>query len=366
MKIKLFKKYNAIKSMFTKMVEVQKKHNILIGKQIIELIRLRSSGIGSHSYYNFRLYDPVRFKSLAEKKTFRDWRFKNRLRRFSDPQIQGITFHKHIFYRLLESFDLPHSNIYALYCPVSDGFERHRCLKNMNDLEHFLKNTKKFPIFGKPSNASHGYGAIGMLKKEGEYNIRLLDGSKKSIKQLVDDIDFIAQSTGTYMLCELLEPNNDFKEISGEALPSCRVIILVRNGMPEFFRATILLPQFNRHVSNFQGGANRSIVAGIDLETGAIFNALNSENEYQSVHPESGKQIEGYCIPKWKEAKKMLYEASLSFSPFRMQHWDIAFTTKGPVILELNFIGDVEFQMVGPPGIFTEQFKTFYETHKVW
>ncbi|MFZ1986913.1 MAG: hypothetical protein WAU91_21050, partial [Desulfatitalea sp.] len=249
----LSKKIDAIKSTWKKMVEVRQEYKIPIYRQLIELIRLRSSGMGSSGYYLFRLYDPLRFDSFAIKRTYRDWRFKQKLRHFSDPQIQGITFHKHIFYRLLKSFDLPFPEIHALYCPVPDGFERHRCMKTKNELRHYLQTSDAFPLFGKPSNASHGYGAIGMLNREGKDAIRLLDGSIKSIVQLVDEIDAIAQRTATYMLCELLKPSNDLMEISGEALPSCRVIVLVRDGKPEIFRAKILLPQFNRHVSNFQG-----------------------------------------------------------------------------------------------------------------
>ena len=38
-----------------------------------------------------------------------------------------------------------------------------------------------------------------------------------------------------------------------------------------------------------------------------------------------------------------------------------------PASLELSFIGDIEvFQLFGPPGIFTEQFRTFYATQRVW
>jgi hypothetical protein len=47
--------------------------------------------------------------------------------------------------------------------------------------------------------------------------------------------------------------------------------------------------------------------------------------------------------------------------------WGRAFTKRGPTLLELSFIGDIEvFQIFGPPGIFTEQFRTFYATQKVW
>ena len=128
-----------------------------------------------------------------------------------------------------------------------------------------------------------------------------------------------------------------------------------------------MVPEDKKHVSNFQGGRNRSLCGSVDLEDGCLLGVIGGDYELCPCHPVSGKLIEGFRIDGWQDAISVLERASLAMSPFRMQHWDIAFTTRGPVILEMNFIGDIgSMQVNGPPGIFTEQFSTFLNTHKVW
>ncbi|MFZ1986583.1 MAG: sugar-transfer associated ATP-grasp domain-containing protein [Desulfatitalea sp.] len=335
--------------------------------QILDLIRLRPNGVGISDYYKYKLYDPKIAGSMAVKKTYRGWRFKNELRHFSDRQIQGIAFHKHILYRLLTSFGLPVPHIFALYCPTPNGFERHRAMRAKTELERYLRETDQWPIFGKPSNASHGFGAIGIRARLEDGRFLLADETVVDLRELVDRIDTIAREVGTYMFCEFLQPSDFFKNICGSTLPSNRIVVLVRQGVPELYKALVLLPQTKRHVSNFQGGRNRSLSAGVDLESGTLFRVIDSDFNPMQHHPASGTKVEGLQLPEWSAAKTLILEAAMALSPFRMQHWDISYTTRGPVILEMNFIGDIDsMQMHGPPGLYTEQFKSFSETQKKW
>jgi hypothetical protein len=42
----------------------------------------------------------------------------------------------------------------------------------------------------------------------------------------------------------------------------------------------------------------------------------------------------------------------------------LTLTPRGPVIMEMNFIGDiVACQIHGPPGIYTKQYLSFRDTH---
>lgn len=355
----------SFKDLYLKSIYAKKNSCSSIMKQLLELFLLRRSGIGISDYYMYKLYDDSVFKSFKEKLTYRGWRFKDELLNFSHCQIQGIAFNKDILYRLLEDFALPCPKIIALYCATKEGFGRHQAMTQLKDLETYLKNEKILTFFGKPSNASHGYGAIGVVRKE-EDQIILADKEIVSASVLAKRIHKISLETGTYMLTEYLEPAKHFKEICGSTLPSTRMVVLLRKGKPELFKCATLLPQDNRHVSNFLSGMNKSLSAGTDPESGILFNVLDSNLQHTERHPHSEFMVEGYKLPQWKEAKTMVLNAALAFSPFRMQHWDIAFSSRGPVILEMNFIGDMEpMQMHGPPGIFTEQFSSFYNTHKL-
>lgn len=348
---------------------VRGKFGVPVWRQIVEMARLHRFAVGPDDYYKYALFHPGMFPDFASKTTYRGYRWKDELRRFSDPKIQGIAFHKLILYRLLEAWDLPCPRIHAVYCPVPDGFERHRALATPEELVRWLRETEAWPLFGKPSNASHGFGARGLRRREGDEVVQVTD-ERIGIEELVARIDADARETGPYLLSELLEPREDFRRLCGSTLPSCRLVVLVRHGEPEPMAATVLLPPDRQHFSNARGLTTGSVCAGVDLETGRLFQPLCSlgpDIKTATHHPTSGQRVDGFVIEGWREAVAMTLRASRAFSPFRMQHWDLSFTTRGPVLLELNFIGDLEpMQVAGPPGLMRPQFRSFYETHRVW
>jgi hypothetical protein len=81
------------------------------------------------------------------------------------------------------------------------------------------------------------------------------------------------------------------------------------------------------------------------------------------THPASGQQLLGRKIEGWPQLRELALDAARAWSPFRMQHWDIALTRRGPVLMEMNFIGGIAAcQLHGPPGLYTDQYLTFRET----
>lgn len=341
-----------------------------VTKQLLDLVRLRSVHLGPDDYYLYGLCDPARLPAFADKLTYRGYRQKDLFRRFSPVQIQGMAFHKHVFYRLAEGFGLPVPHIRALYAPVPDCFERHRAMTRVDELERFLRECPDYPLFGKLSNASHGHGALGLRGRGEGDTVELVTGEQVPVAQLAAEIDGHARRYCTYMLTELLEPREDFRRLCGSTLGSVRLVVLVRNGTPEPFVATVLLPLDRQHISNARGLTTGNCSGAVDIATGRIHRVIDRAGprmSFRTHHPQSGERLEDYVIPGWSEMVDMILTASRAFSPFRMQHWDAAFTTRGPVLLELNFIGDVEpLQVHGPPGLYTEQYRTFEETQRVW
>ncbi|MHB8078194.1 MAG: sugar-transfer associated ATP-grasp domain-containing protein [Candidatus Krumholzibacteriia bacterium] len=338
-------------------------------KQARDLAQLRAVGIGPDDYYMYDLCNPALFPDQALKLTYRGRRYREQFRHFSHVQTQGIVFHKHILYRLLQAFDLPCPRIHAIYAPVPDCFERHRALTGPEQLARFLAETDTFPLFGKPSNASHGFGALGLRRREGDRIVLVTDESLPTA-EVVERIHDTARQTGTYLLGELLQPREDFRRMCGSTLPSVRLVVLMRDGEPEPFRATILFPLDRTHVSNARGLSTGVCSGRVDLVTGRVESVIDSPGPHRHPrpeHPQTGARLEGYVIPEWTELVRLVTTAARAFSPFRMQHWDATFSTRGPALLELNFIGDVEpLQMNGPPGLYTEQFRSFERTHRLW
>lgn len=350
---------------------VQGKYGVPVRQQLRDIWRLRRNTVGPSDYYMYALFDPKRFPDFATKQTYGGWRlFEGEFRHYSAPNLQAMAYHKHILYRLLGSFGIPVPEIHALYSPLADGFERNRALRTREELAEFLRTTDAFPIFGKPSQASEGFGGRGILHRNGDGTLRLVTGDDVTVADMVEDIHAIAAKTGTYMLLEFLQNNDQVRELAGETAASTRVVVLMRDGEPELFKATMLIPAAGSHVSNARGMETGACSALVDLETGRlhrILSAIGPDIEWITEHPATGVRLDGVELEAWPQVEAMALEAARSLSPFHMQHWDIAQTRRGPVVMEMNFIGSViPLQIHGPPGIFTEQFRSFAATQKVW
>ncbi|MCP4570878.1 MAG: hypothetical protein GY838_00875 [bacterium] len=348
----------------------EREHGISIWQQFREIRALRANHVGVQDYYFYRLFDPVLHPDMVTKLTYGGWRaFSSEFRRYSEKRLQAMAYEKHVFYRLCEAFDVPSPKIHAVYAPTPDCFERHRALTDRNTLGEWLRTTDYLPVFGKPSSACSGFGGRAIMSRDGEGRFHMADDSVVTLDELLDDLEAIAaEISSTYIFTDYLENHDEIKALAGDTTASYRIIVLVRNGEPELFRTSILIPSTADHVSNVRGGESGTLPCAVDNETGVITKAIwgmGLDAEEVETHPISGVKVLGYRFECWPEVRDMVLRAARAMSPFRMQHWDIAMTTRGPVVMEMNFIGGVEgTQFHGPPGLYTEQYLSFAADHK--
>lgn len=90
-----------------------------------------------------------------------------------------------------------------------------------------------------------------------------------------------------------------------------------------------------KSVDNVSGGG---IAAPVDIKTGLIYDGAVSKgtSNRHYLHPISGKAIKGFTIPFWDKVLELVCEAAESISEQRSIGWDIAVTSDGPVIVEVN------------------------------
>lgn len=93
---------------------------------------------------------------------------------------------------------------------------------------------------------------------------------------------------------------------------------------------------------NFSMGTSGNLIAFGDRDTGVlrgarIMDASGTGLTTVTRHPDSGIDLDGYKLPMWSEAVTLAKQAHQAvFSEFGALGWDIALTTRGPVILEAN------------------------------
>lgn len=115
--------------------------------------------------------------------------------------------------------------------------------------------------------------------------------------------------------------------------------------------------RFGRDGRCVDNAGNGGILAGLDIETGIVKGAIDERNNRFVIHPDSGKTLLGYQVPRWDEAKKFVVELADVLPDLNYCGWDLALTKDGWVMVEANgkglFIG---FQMPTQEG-FREEFE---------
>ncbi len=86
--------------------------------------------------------------------------------------------------------------------------------------------------------------------------------------------------------------------------------------------------------------------AGIDPGTGKICTNGYSENdECFEKHPDTGVQIPGFQIPRWKDLVETVTTLALKLDTIHYVGWDMVLTESGWIIMEGNFTGDFMWQL---------------------
>lgn len=86
------------------------------------------------------------------------------------------------------------------------------------------------------------------------------------------------------------------------------------------------------------------ICAMIDMDTGKTYQPETIvDHVFHScpAHPDTGTVIDGFQIPCWQEAKKLVLDISRSMPELEYLGYDVAITETGPQIIEINIHQDL-------------------------
>lgn len=127
----------------------------------------------------------------------------------------------------------------------------------------------------------------------------------------------------------------DLMELSPSGLNTVRIITQLNKGKVDFLGARLRI-SVNSHVDNMAAG---NLAAPINIKTGivegpGVYSDITKKEE--SIHPVTGKKIEGFQIPFWKDTIKMVTSAALYSQENKSVGWDIAITEEGPELIEGN------------------------------
>ena len=196
--------------------------------------------------------------------------------------------------------------------------------------EEFRTFVQKHPKFvKKKTNSAQGknielidFPTLG--KTEREYFDTLCRSGKFLLEELVvqhaEMAKFNASSVNT-IRCMTMKTKNE-----GVIVPYC----FMRTG---------------RNGSFVDNGGSGGILIGVDAKTGVV--NTDGYDEYMArfeEHPDTHIHFLGSQIPAWDDMLKFCKEAAAKVEDMGYLSWDMAYTDKGWVVIEVNGIG----QLIGP------------------
>ncbi len=229
---------------------------------------------------------------------------------------------------------------------VPQTYAHYAYFYELDTLEALLEPLEGFVI--KPSQGSGGNGIMVVISKADDHFITA--GGKKvtldEIKKHIGDIIFGVHSMGmndVAILEERLLQHSVIERLSPDGLADIRIICYQER--PTLAMMRIATKASDGKANLHQGG----IGIAIDMEKGITTNA-QIKRENITHHPDQDVCLLDLNVPHWEAVKKVATEVAQSV-PLRYLGIDIALTTKGPVVLEINVRPGIEIQNINEKGM---------------
>ena len=258
-------------------------------------------------YYHYGFYK----KSHKNKKTYFTTRlYVKRRKQISAPEYENVIFlDKYIFAKVFHDF-------YGRKCMlVTKDTDK-------SEIIEFLQQTKK--VVYKPLEECEGRGICS-------YDVKNFN----SVEALCDEI--VTKSKGNVILDEWLEQSEEMNAFYPKGVNCIRVYTFLHNGHFEFIDAKV---SFGTTSDIVNATINGNLFATVDVQSGVITSDLT---DYTLVlhekHPVTGFVAKGTQLPEWDKVLELAKKAAHVVPQVAYVGWDIALTTKGPVLIEGNHCG---------------------------
>ncbi len=340
-------------------------------QQALEIARLkrRNPTLGATDYFTYRLYDRE-FLGASPPENFLGWRCQAELAHALNLRpLVGPAWDKFSFAIVAQAFGLPVPKLRAVYTPgdaVTSGVAD-VALNRTEALAQWLRTQEHWPLFAKPSYCQLGFGCHRFTGYRSSDDALLKrSGEALSVDHFVDKIvahkssHFYVREMG-YLFQDALRPHRAIAELLGnETISGVRLVLIQDEGGVEVIGALWKLATGGNDIDNSRGFSMGNLTGGIDLETGRLGSVLDGYWPHAQVierSPQTGVRFEGFAIPHWADVVALCTRAATVFPLLRIQHWDIAITDGGPVILELNDEGALPFTQLWGRGLLTDRMR---------
>ncbi len=273
---------------------------------------------------------------------------------YNDKTWYAATKHKMLFETMMNGAGIPCPKTIAMYDRKGRGAGA-PVLKNQSELEAFLRTKSNFPIFAKPTTGLLSIGSFRIDGIEGN-NLRINGTHLISIEEVIHYIKGISKKG--YLFQTVLLPHSKMVSLNGAVIASARFLIFNFEEEASIHSCVLKLPAKNEVADNFW--REGSVLCDVDCDKGTIERANFKHKDYIAEMGKNHaiyKEIIGFELPDFEDAKKKVVKAARHFAGIKVQSWDVAFTKEGPVMLEINYGGDLNLtQLASGKGVMTEKY----------
>ena len=265
-----------------------------------------------------------------------------RLRGPLNPEgMSTLTSEKVVFHRYCAALGLPTPELYGVIGREGGWSAAGRVIAGAEDFGRFMAEDVPDEVIVKPSDGGHGQGVWVIRRTAG----RLFDHDGREhdpaglYRALVP-----ARGTSSLMLVqERLRNHPQVDAICpSDTLQTLRLITMIdADGRAHTLFAALRLGMAGGAVDNFSNGETGNGFAEIslsDLSIGpAHFGRPDGAGLLRSPDLPDGRRVQGLRLPLVADARALVERAAPHFLPARSYGWDVALTTRGPVLVEGNF-----------------------------
>ena len=343
------------------MVEVSRKAGVSPFKQFADIWPLRRSAgqIAVGEYYEFQLWRPD--LTWAQKKEYLGDRGSFALNmRLAPPAVshmRNFLGDKLAFTTYAAGLGFATTRTQAAFHPTR-GFGQLRTLRSAAEVESFLRQEARFPLFGKPIRGQQAKGSLRVDGIEGDEAI--LPKGRIALARLAAEI--AGNDEEGYLFQDAVEVAPEIRAMTGtDTVSTLRVVTVNRTGTPEVLYTCWKLPSPQAVSDNFwQEG---SLIAGVDAQgvIGKVRLGTGLQTTWVERHPVTGAALAGQALPHHRAAVDLALGLHATVPVNGVLGWDIALVPGGACLIECNEnAGHMLYQLAHDRGALNPDFTAIF------
>lgn len=338
---------------------VRKQYGVSYAQQVRDIFNLRNQ-LEPHRYYYYRLYDPS--LTAEEKRAFVGYIMQEAMMLACNPFTwwQALS-DKLASAALLRANDIRVPKILAVVDKRRrDHAARH--FANAADAADWLMTEAPVPSFGKLINGTKGEKSFALLGRED--GVAIMGRDERLDRDGVEKLFEGMIARGGAIIQEKLEQHPAVTKRVGPHIASSRITVLYKPDGPKIWNCGWRIPTGGAVADNYSQGKN--LYAALDIETGEVTHAIRTVKGYDielvETHPDTNERLIGFALPDWRDALELTRKAAHLYANVGLQSWDVAFTTSGPAVLEVNPGGNLDNpQKLDHKGLWQGEIKDFVQ-----